>query len=620
MARKEPKVQGEKKSKIISGIMEFVKPYMGLLALSFLLNTLFSAFATIAISLINPIIQVLFKPEENVGDKSPIGAVASGGLNSLYNDFYDFIFDIVKEPDITATLINLSILVITVFVLKNIFKYLSSVVGVKLEEGIIKSIRDKLFKKLTDLSLDFYSFSKQGTLISILTNDVQTLNQSTVMSLTIFIREFIKVILFLFLLLSISTQLTLIAFSTSIASLLIIRYSIKFLRRYASRMQTSMADYTTTLQETIEGIRIVNAYNAQKVVNKKFCKDSERYVTSAVKHKKVITLIPVINEIFAITALCVVLFVGGKAVLEGSMKAEDLLTFLFALFSIMSPISELVNTFSKFQRGFVAAERVFAIFDTKPTVETGHKPISKFETAIDVKNISFAYKNDNVLKNADLTIAKNRKIAFVGPSGSGKSTLLDLIVRFYDPKKGSIEIDGTNIRDLDITSYRALFGIVSQETILFNDTVANNIRYGNEDIPIEEIIEAAKQANAFNFISKLPLQFETIIGDRGVNLSGGERQRIAIARALVRKPEILVFDEATSALDAESEKVVQEAINRSLKEKTAILVAHRLATIIDCDEIIVFNQGEIVERGTHAELITQNGIYRNLYNIQFAEK
>lgn len=607
-------------SAIIKKILRYVKPFMGLLLLSFFLNTLFSLMSALSVSLINPIIQVLFKTDESVTGTADTIANQSEGLKSLYHDFYDFIFSIVKvENSLTATLVNLSILIIAVFFLKNVFKYLSAVVGVKMEEGIIKSIRDALFKKLTDLSLDFYLTTRQGNLISILSNDVQTLNSNTVSSFTGLLREFIQVVLFLFLLTSISSKLTLIAFSTSIISFLIIRYSIRYLRKYAKRMQVSMADYTTTLQETIEGIRVVTAYNAQEIVNEKFQKDSERFVNSAVKHRKIITLVPSLNEILAIVSLCVVLFVGGSSVLKGTMKAEDLMTFLFVLFSIMSPIRTIVDGYSKFQRGFVAGERVFEILEREPTVISGTEKVSALNTGIEIKNAHFSYSECEVLKNVNFNIHKNKKIAFVGPSGSGKSTMLDLIIRFYDLNKGSIEIDSKDIKTLDIHSYRALFGIVSQDTILFNDTVANNIRYGNHSISEAEVIQAAKQANAYNFIQNLPEGFNSMIGDRGVNLSGGERQRIAIARALVRNPEVLVFDEATSALDAESEKVVQDAINQSLKEKTAILVAHRLATIIDCDEIYVFDKGEIVESGTHKELLVKNGLYRNLYDIQFAE-
>ncbi len=384
-------------------------------------------------------------------------------------------------------------------------------------------------------------------------------------------------------------------------------------------MQLAMADYTSTLNETIGGIRIIKAFNNEDNSIDRFKKDTNKYVLSAIKHKKIIEIIPSVNELFAIIALCVVLFIGGSQVLNNDMPPEKLMLFLFSLFSIMSPISTIFNSLSKFQHCIVAAERIFSIIDNEPTVKSGSIKINSFRDKIKIVNVNFAYNSELVLKNINLEIPKGKKVAFVGASGSGKSTLLDLIIRFFNPTTGEIYIDDINIRELEIASYRNLFGIVSQESILFNDTIENNIRFGLENVTKDEVINAAKQANAYNFIMNLPLGFDTGIGDRGVTLSGGERQRIAIARAILRNPEILLFDEATSALDSENEKIVQDAINSNLKDKTAIIVAHRLATIVDCDEIFVFENGQIVESGTHKELIEKNGVYAKLYHIQFGK-
>jgi subfamily B ATP-binding cassette protein MsbA len=331
-------------------------------------------------------------------------------------------------------------------------------------------------------------------------------------------------------------------------------------------------------------------------------------------------MVPSINEMFAIISLCFVFYVGGSQVLNKAMRGDDLMLFLVSLFSIMTPIATIFSNITQFQRGIVAAERLFAIMDQQPTVETGTKIISEFKDKLEFHDVSFAYNEEYVVKNASLIIKKGKKVALVGSSGSGKSTALDLIVRFYDPNTGKISIDNIDTRELQIESYRSMFGIVSQETMLFNDTIANNIRYGYSLATDQEIIEASKVANAYGFISKLPEGFNTYVGDRGVMLSGGERQRIAIARALIRNPYIIIFDEATSALDAESEKIVQEAITYSLRDRTAVIVAHRLATIIDCDEIIVFDGGRIIERGSHRELFELNGIYRKLYDIQFSTR
>ncbi len=601
---------------IVLRIIEFIKPFKALLILQILLNTCFSTLSTISITLIKPILDILFSNNINIQHNSSQANI----LENLSNKFFILIYNLIQSDDTYQTLLNVSYLIISVFILKNIFKYFASITSTKLEESVIKNIRDTIFTKITGLSLEFFTRSKLGNLISILTNDVTAVNSSTLSSFTTFIRESIQIILFLFLLLSISTKLTLIAFSTSVISLFLIRYAVQYLRKYAARMQTAMADYTTTLSEMISGIRVVKAYNAEKTINNKFISDTNKYVRSAIKHRKVIELVPAFNEVFAIIALCVVLFIGGNEVLSGYMEPEKLMLFLFSLFSIMSPIATVVNAVSGFQRGIVSAERIFTILDETTKVISGDKQINNFEKSIEINNVNFAYIDKDVIKDNNFKIEKNKKIAFVGSSGSGKSTMLDLIIRFYDPTNGEILIDGNNIRQFDIQSYRNLFGIVSQENMLFNDTILNNIRYGFEEASEYDIIEASKKANAYNFIQKLPDSFNTIIGDRGVTLSGGERQRIAIARALVRNPQILVFDEATSALDAESEKVVQKAINESLKNKTAIIVAHRLSTIIDCDEILVFDDGKISERGTHSELIQKKGIYYKLYEIQFTEK
>lgn len=596
--------------------MSFVKPFFGLLILSFILNIIFSFISALSIALVKPVFQILFGSSDQQTNEIPVD---TDFLSSIRDNFYDWFLNFITvDGSMNQTLLRFSLIIVFLFILKNIFKYFAVVASSYLEQGVVKSIRDKIFSHLMNLSVDFFSYQKQGNLMSIITNDVHTLNQTTILGSSVVIREFTQVIIFILLLISTSAQLTLIAFSTSIISLVLINYSRKFLKRYAGRMQNAMADYTTTMQETIGGIRIVKAYNAMEEENSRFEKNSSIYLKSAVKHKKIITMIPGINEILAILALCVVLFIGGTKVHNNQMTPDDLMLFLFTLFAIMAPIRRVLNKTTNFQHGFVAANRIFKILDEEPTIKSGSIPINNFNNSINVNNLTFAYKEKNVIDNVNLEIPRNKTIAFVGASGSGKSTMLDLLIRFYDPQKGEILIDNQNIKDLNIYQYRSLFGIVSQDTILFNDTITNNIKYGLDNIKEDDIIEAAKKANAYNFIKNLPEGFNTIVGDRGTTLSGGERQRVAIARALLRNPDILVFDEATSALDAESEKIVQEAINNSLKDKTAIIVAHRLATILNADEIIVFDEGKIVERGNHRELLAKNGIYKKLYDIQFS--
>jgi subfamily B ATP-binding cassette protein MsbA len=423
-------------------------------------------------------------------------------------------------------------------------------------------------------------------------------------------------------LLSLSPELTLVSFAASGGGLILIRVAKKYLKKYSTRMQEAMANYTSTLSESVGGIKLIKAFNAQRVSARKFQEETEYYVTSALKHRKVVALVPSVYEMIAIFALCFVLYMGGNKVLvEGSMSSSDLLTFLFLLFSIMAPLTILINNIAEMQRGLVATERVMKVLDLQPHVKDGGRALASFERDIKVDDLVFAYdEGPDVLRGVRLEFRKGEKIAFVGSSGSGKSTMLDLLLRFYDPKSGSISIDGIDIRDLTLESYLTHFGVVSQENILFNDNVRNNILFGAAGISDEEIWEALKIANAYDFVKRLPQGLDTLLGERGMTISGGERQRLAIARAVIRKPEILMFDEATSALDAESEHIVQSAINHSLAGRTAVIVAHRLATITSCDRIYVFDKGKIVETGTHAELIERHGIYRTLYDMQSLDK
>jgi subfamily B ATP-binding cassette protein MsbA len=611
------KTQNKNRASLYLKTIAFIKPFKLLLVYSVILNLLFSLFNTLSVALIKPVFQILFNTESS---ETVVNTKNLTYLEQLKNQFFDFLLSLIIVDDIYWTLFRFGLIILSVFFLKNFFKYWNAVVMSKFEEGVIKSIRDKIFAKLTSLSIDFFNRSKQGSLISIIANDVQAVNSTMISSFSIILREGSQVVFFLLFLLSISPELTLIAFSSSIFSLGIVRAAKKYLRKYATRMQKALADYTGTLTEIISGIRVVKAYNAENFANERFKKDSERYVKSAVKHKMIVTIIPAINEIFAIFALTVVLVVGAMKINQKVMSPDDLMLFLFTLFSIMAPLASVINQIVQFPRGFVSADRIFEVLDTEPSVKDGDLEIKEFKDKIEVKNVYFAYTDKYVLQDVSLEIMKGKKTAFVGGSGSGKSTMLDLIIRFYDPQKGQILIDGVDIRNYKLSSLRSLFGVVSQENMLFNDTVANNIKFGKEHTITEEIIEASKLANAYNFIDKLELGFDTPIGDRGTNLSGGERQRVAVARAIVGNPQILIFDEATSALDAESEKIVQEAIETSLEGRTAIIVAHRLSTIINCDMIYVFNEGQIVEQGTHSELMEKNGYYRKLYELQFGVK
>lgn len=576
---------------------------------------MFSVLSTVTIIVIQPVLEALFNPESM--NSQPLISNNESISASIKQWFFTSVLDIVKSDSHSKTLFHLGLLILFLFILKNLTKYLGNNVNVRLGEGISKSIRDQLFRKIMSLSMDYFNRSKVGDNISFITNSVATMNGAvSPLFLTVF-RQPIEISLFLAVLFSYSPFLTLIAFSTSIGSLLIIKLSTKAIKNYASRMLFSMHALTSLIQEMISGIRLVKTTATEEKATSQFEQETQRYVKASVKNQKLVDLVPALNEILAISALCAVLYVGGNQVYAGELKPQELMTFLFALFSIMSPIAQLTNTPAVIQKGIVAAESVFDIIDQQPTVKNGNTSIKTFTSSITVDNLHFSYDgNHEVLHDIHLSIDKGKTIALVGQSGSGKSTMSDLIVRLYDPNKGSICVDGINIKEFSIEEYRQLFGIVSQDSFLFNDTIAENICFGKNSISEDEMIYAAKMANAHDFIMSLPLGYQTKIGDRGVLLSGGQKQRLAIARALVRKPQILIFDEATSALDAESEHLVQEAIHNLLQGRTALIIAHRLSTIIDADCIYVFDNGSIVESGTHKELLEKGGIYSRLCSLQ----
>jgi len=596
-------------------VLSFVRPFIGLFFIAIFFNIAFAILSTVFIAVIHPVLQILFTTSTESISLQNVSL-----LGSLKNSFYSSFRSLVLVENQTQSLLRLCGFVVLISVFRNLSKYFSSVYTTKLNDSIVKKMRDTLFNRMVTLSMDFYAKNRSGDLLSLINNDVSTMHSAIDPFLSTIFRNPIEIALLLTLLLSLSPLLTLIAFSSSFLGLFVIRISKKYIRKYATRLTEAHANYTSIAQETIFGIRAIKAFGAEDSLITKFKKQTSAMVKDALKIQKVQSLAPSINDLVAIISLAVVLFIGGSQVFEGTMSGADVMQFLFALFAIMSPISGLTNIPIQMQKGIVSAERVFRILDTKETVVSGTFPLPTFSTSITIEDVSFAYREDvEVLKNVTLEIPKGKKVAFVGSSGSGKSTMLDLVIRFYDPTKGKISFDAIPIREFVLSDYRKLFGIVSQEPQLFNDTIRANICFGSSTISEEHMIQSATLANAHDFIVALPNGYDTIIGDRGILLSGGQKQRISIARALAIQPEILVFDEATSALDSESEKLVQEAINNLLENNTAIIVAHRLSTILACDCIYVFENGRIVEQGTHSELIEiENGVYKNLYTIQFA--
>lgn len=592
-------------------VASFLRPYWWLFFLSLLTNAVLGAFGALSMAVVEPVLGTLF-------GTGSAAAHTSKDASSLKEKVFALLFGWLIAPEPTTTLLQLAGFIVALFVVKNIVKYAAGQINVRLGEWVIRDMRQLVFSRMVQLPLSFFNRSKTGELMALVIGEVGAMHSTLVPFMATLIRAPIEIALLLGLLLTLSPMLTLIALSTSIGTLVVIRIARQYLRRYSQRMQHAAAQYTSTLQEGISSIRTVKAFNAEQQILSRFWEDVQRYVRSAIKLTAVNDMVPAISETLAIAALAVVLYVGGLEVFSGNMRGADLMTFLFALFAIMAPVASLTGIPGQIQRGLVAAERVFTVVDSAATVCDGSLACPPLRQAIRFDNVWYRYDSERyVLRGVSIEIPRGKRVALVGVSGSGKSTLVDLLVRFYEPSDGCISYDGTDIRSFRLDSYRRRFGVVSQDAVLFNDTIAANIALANPGASREEIERAARLAHAHEFIVALPQGYDTVVGDRGIRLSGGQRQRIAIARALLADPDILIFDEATSALDSESEAQVQQAIAEVLHHRTALVIAHRLSTVRDADIIYVLERGEIVEVGTHEELVSRpGGIYSSLYALQ----
>jgi subfamily B ATP-binding cassette protein MsbA len=520
------------------------------------------------------------------------------------------------------TLVRLCIALISVVTVMNILSYLQGFWMCYIQQAVMKSLRNRLFEKYQRLSMVFFHKQRTGHLLSRVTNDVVMLNDAIDLVFNRLITDGLLVLLYVSFLVLLSWELTFLAAIVLPISLLFIWFIGKKIRKYAARSQERMAEVNTVLEENISNMRLVKAFTTEDREIDKFHQTTDGYFRALVRMTRIRHLASPISDILATGVGVVILLVAGREIISGTghLSAGDFVTYIFALFSIIKPFKSLTQIHVRLQEGEAAAERIYDILDTPETVASRTDAISKteFAGAISYQGVSFAYRQDQpVLHDISFEVKRGEVIAIVGPSGSGKSTLVDLLPRFYDPIKGRIMLDGMDIRDLDIRSLRRLMGIVTQETFLFHDTIAQNIAYGLEGATQKGIEEAAKAANAHDFISQFPEGYQSVVGSRGVRLSGGQRQRLAIARALLKNPPILIFDEATSALDSESELQVQEAINRLLKDRTVLVIAHRLSTVTSATRILVLDDGSLKESGTHTELLALNGLYSRLYQLQF---
>ena len=519
------------------------------------------------------------------------------------------------------TLQVLCVSILIIFLLKNIFFYLKNITLTIVQFRLITELRNKLYIHFHKLSLSFFNQHKSGELTSIVVNDVANMRQALTIGFQRIFVEPINIIAFTALLFIISWKLALIAITIiPLAGLVIVNIS-RSIRRKSRRTAVKIAGITNIITETLTSMRVVKAFAMEDYEVDRFSNETRNYYNLIFRRARLRSLAPPITETMGVIIGVALLWVGGTEVLNAQgLTSEDFIRFILIMFSGLQPIRSLSNVFAEIQIGAASAERVFVILDNQPTIvdEFDAVIIDTFEDKIQINDVSFKYESDDtVLKNISFEIEKGSAVALVGSSGSGKSTLADLIPRFYDVNQGSIEIDGQDIRHVTLNSLRRLMGIVTQETILFNDTIKANIAYGQKDVNDKQVISAATAANALEFIEELPEGLDTVIGEKGVKLSGGQRQRLAIARAIMKNPPILILDEATSALDTESERLVQEALGTLMTDRTVLVIAHRLSTVTNADKIIVLEKGQIKEMGTHKELIQKNGHYSNLYNVQF---
>ncbi len=528
-------------------------------------------------------------------------------------------------PTKQMTLLKICLFLIAAFALKNLFIYLNGQIIYRIQTKTAKKLRDDVFHSIIEMHLDYFNKNRVGNLMNYVNNDVENVNNSISSTFVNFLQNPFSIFVYAGVLLALSWKLTAFAGLTSLSIFYVINFMGRNIKGLAQNFQTKMGDMNSVLQEKFNGIKVIKSTAFEGIELERFMSFTNDFRKLSIKMAQIRNIISPLNETLLIAAIAMVLWFGGLQVFDGAMTANELLVFAFTLYSTMGPIKMLGDANLSIQMGMISVERLFEVLDTNTNVTNGARSIHSFSHNIIFEDVCFKYNKDpdapNVLNHVSFEIKKGEMVALIGQSGSGKSTAVDLLLRFYDVDSGRITIDGVDIREFDFKQLRQMIGIVSQEVILFNDSIEQNIAYGvHDDINHSRIEQAAKLANAHEFIVDKPQQYQTLIGDRGLQLSGGQRQRIAIARAMVKNPELLIFDEATSALDNESEKIVQQAIDNAMANRTALVVAHRLSTIKNADKIVVMERGNVMESGSHEQLIEQSGVYKMLYDIQFAVK
>lgn len=598
-------------------LLHYFKPYKQYLALSVLSNLLMSLFMVVSIPVLQPFLQILFSPDAG----QPLQSTSKGGgFQAIEQKVNAFFYHLIQTQGREKALLIVCAFLVLTFLGKNLFRYLSLYFLAPVRNGIVRDLRNKLVHKILDLPLSYFSEARKGDLMSRISADVQEIDWSIIGVVESVAREPIVILGSLAFMVYVSPQLLIFVFGLMLFSGLIIGGIGRSLRRKSGEAQSRLGLIGSLVEETLGGLRIIKGFNAEHWQRARFGRENTRYAGMLVRLNRRKDLASPLSEFLGIAAVAIILWFGAKQVFSGQISAATFITFLYAFYNIIEPAKQLSGASYSIRKGMGALERVEAVLNAPLTIRDDDNAlrINELKDKIEFRDVSFHYQNADrpALENIDLVIPRGKMIALVGASGAGKSTIADLLPRFYDVSAGAILLDGVDIRRICLHDLRALMGIVSQEAILFNDTVHNNIAFGDDKATHADIVAAAKAANAHDFITALPEGYDTNIGDRGSKLSGGQRQRLTIARALLKNPAVLILDEATSALDSASEKLVQAALDRLLQNRTALVIAHRLSTVQHADEIVVLNAGRIVERGSHQTLLASSGVYRKLVELQ----
>lgn len=598
-------------------ILKYALPYKRFAWLNIISNIFYALFGTLAMVSLFPMLTVLFDKTKQLNVKPEWTGIADAKV--YVENYLNYFVTQKANEGTTDVLIFMIILVISMFFLKNVFGYMAMYFITFLRNGVLKDIRNDLYKKTVDLPISYFSEKRKGDTIARVTNDVQEIQHSFLSILELIIREPLTILFAIAAMLLISVELTVFVFIFIPVSGFIISLIGKSLKRKSDRVQQEQGFFLSIMEETLGGLKIIKGFNAEGIFNRKFRESTGRLFRFANKLLNRQNLASPTSEFLGIVVIAALLWYGGRMVLVNeTLDAGLFIVYMALAYQILTPAKAISKASYSVKKGNAAAERVLEILETEIAIKDKPNAMNKqnFEKEITLENVSFRYGTEWVLKDFNLRVPKGNTVALVGQSGSGKSTVANLVTRFYDVNEGKIMVDGVDVKDISIESLRKLQGLVTQDSILFNDTVKGNLMIANESASDEELIDALKVANAWEFVSELPEGMDTNIGDGGNKLSGGQKQRLSIARAVLKNPPIMILDEATSALDTESERLVQKALENMMKNRTSIVIAHRLSTIQNADMIVVLSKGRIVEQGKHSELLAREGIYHSLVEMQ----